>query len=43
VRAEATVWRVPGELFLGVLEESGAPPTALVEGIADRLATGRAI
>jgi MFS family permease len=42
VSSEATVWRIPGELFLGVLEESGSPPTALVEGIADRLATGRA-
>ncbi len=40
---DATVWRIPGETFLAVLEESGAPPTALVQGIADRLAAGRSI
>jgi predicted MFS family arabinose efflux permease len=35
----ATVlWRLPGAVFLDVLEESAAPPTALVEAIADRLA-----
>lgn len=40
---DATVWRIPGDTFLAVLEESGAPPTALVQGIADRLAAGRSI
>ncbi len=34
----ATVWRIPGDDFLSNLEAAGAPPDALVEGIADRLA-----
>jgi len=34
----ATVWRIPGDVFLTSLEDAGAPPAALVEGIADRLA-----
>lgn len=37
------VWRIPGPMFLAVLEDSGSPPSALVEGIADRLATGSAL
>ncbi|MDJ0770235.1 MAG: MFS transporter [Ilumatobacter sp.] len=36
---DADVWRIPGGLFLDVLEETGAPPSALLQGIADRLAT----
>ena len=36
----AVVWRIPGRVFLDVLEETGAAPTALLGGIADRLAAG---
>jgi len=32
------LWRIPGQDFLDALEETGAPPSALVDGIADRLA-----
>jgi MFS family permease len=39
---DATVWRIPGRTFLDVLEVSGAAPSALVQGIADRLAMVRA-
>jgi MFS family permease len=39
----SVVWRIPGDVFLAVLDESGSPPTALVEGVAARLATGRAV
>jgi Cyclic nucleotide-binding domain/Transmembrane secretion effector len=39
---DATVWRVPGRTFIDVLEASGAAPSALVQGIADRLAMVRA-
>lgn len=35
---DATVWRIPGQTFIDALEESGAAPSALVQGIADRLA-----
>ena len=35
---DATVWRIPGRTFSDALEESGAAPSALVQGIADRLA-----
>ena len=38
---DATLWRIPGETFLDVLEDAGAPPSALVDGIADRLAAHR--
>lgn len=34
----ATVWRIPGDVFVAAIEESGAAPSALVQGIADRLA-----
>jgi predicted MFS family arabinose efflux permease len=37
-RDDVLVWRIPGQLFLDVLEDSGAAPSALTEGIADRLA-----
>jgi len=40
--SDAIVWRIPGDTFLDALEESGAPPSALVDGIADRLAAHRA-
>jgi MFS family permease len=36
------VWRIPGAVFLDALDDAGAPPSALLEGIADRLATHRA-
>lgn len=35
---DCTLWRIPGATFLSVLEEAGAPPSALVDGMADRLA-----
>ncbi len=38
---DARVWRIPGTEFLDALEETGAAPSALVEGIADRLAVHR--
>ena len=38
---DATLWRIPGSTFLSVLEESGSAPSALMDGIADRLATHR--
>ena len=37
--APSTLWRIDGELFLAVLETAGAAPSALLDGIADRLAT----
>lgn len=36
---DSTLWRIDGEVFLEVLEGAGAPPSALLDGIADRLAT----
>lgn len=38
----ATVWRIPGDVFVAALDESGAAPSALLSGIADRLARGAA-
>jgi len=35
------LWRIPGDVFLAALEDAGAPPSALVDGIADRLAAHR--
>ncbi len=35
------VWRIPGEVFLDALDETGAAPSALVEAMAARLATHR--
>lgn len=35
---DVRLWRIPGQDFLDALEETGAPPSALVDGIADRLA-----
>ncbi len=37
----STLWRIDGEMFLAVLETAGAAPSALLDGIADRLATHR--
>jgi predicted MFS family arabinose efflux permease len=39
--ADTRLWRIPGSTFLSVLEDAGAPPSALVESIADRLSTHR--
>ncbi len=39
----STVWRIPGDVFLAALEDAAAPPDALVQAIADRLAAGRAV
>ena len=38
---DATLWCIPGETFLAVLEHAGSAPSALLDGIADRLATHR--
>lgn len=38
---DATLWRIPGETFLSVLENAGSAPSALLDGIADRLASHR--
>jgi len=35
------LWRIPGDVFLSALEDAGAPPSALVDGMADRLAAHR--
>jgi MFS family permease len=35
---DAVAWRIPGETFLGALQESASEPTALIEVMADRLA-----
>jgi Cyclic nucleotide-binding domain/Transmembrane secretion effector len=40
-KSDASVWRIPGRTFTNALEESGAAPSALVQGIADRLAMNR--
>ena len=39
--AETVLWRIPGSTFLSVLEDAGAPPSALLDSIADRLSTHR--
>jgi MFS family permease len=38
---DTMLWRLPGETFLAVLDNAGAAPSALLDGIADRLATHR--
>ena len=38
---DAVLWRIPGATFLEVLENAGAPPSALLDSIADRLSTHR--
>ncbi len=38
---ETVLWRIPGSTFLSVLEDAGAPPSALLDSIADRLSTHR--
>jgi predicted MFS family arabinose efflux permease len=37
--APTTVWRIPGDVFLDALDDSSAPPSALLEAMADRLAS----
>lgn len=41
-RSAALVWRVPGDVFLSALQDSGDAPAALLDGIAERLARGAA-
>jgi CRP/FNR family cyclic AMP-dependent transcriptional regulator len=38
---ETVLWRIPGSTFLSALEDAGAPPSALLDSIADRLSTHR--
>ena len=38
---DARLWQISGATFLSVLEGAGAPPSALVDGMANRLATHR--
>lgn len=38
---ETVLWRIPGQTFLSALEDAGAPPSALLDSIADRLSTHR--
>ena len=38
---DAVLWRIPGATFLEILENAGAPPSALLDSIADRLSTHR--
>ena len=33
------LWRIPGEVFLDALDDAGAPPSALLDAMADRLAS----
>jgi hypothetical protein len=40
--ADGHLWRIPGDVFLAALEDSGSPSSALLDGIADRLARGAA-
>lgn len=40
--ADGRLWRIPGDVFLAALEDSGSPSSALLDGIADRLARGAA-
>jgi hypothetical protein len=35
------VWEIPGDVFLDALDDAGAAPSALVDAMADRLATHR--
>ncbi len=37
-----TLWRIPGDVFLDALDDAGAAPSALVDAMADRLASHRA-
>lgn len=39
--SDTTLWCIPGETFLSVLESTGSAPSALLDGIADRLAVTR--
>jgi MFS family permease len=40
--APSVVWEIPGDVFLDALDDAGAAPSALVDAMADRLATHRA-
>jgi hypothetical protein len=35
------LWRIPGDVFLDALDDAGAAPSALVDAMADRLASHR--
>jgi MFS family permease len=37
----AEVWRIPGDVFLGALQEQAAPPASLIDAMTDRLARSR--
>ena len=39
---DSMLWRIPGQTFLSVLKSAGSPPSALLDGIADRLANAEA-
>ena len=41
VVADTVLWRIPGQTFLSVLKSAGSMPSALLDGIADRLARQR--
>ena len=34
-----TVWQIPGEVFLDALDDAGAAPSALLEAMAERIAS----
>ena len=34
-----TLWQIPGDVFLDALDDAGAAPSALVDAMADRLAS----
>jgi CRP-like cAMP-binding protein len=35
----STVWQIPGDVFLDALDDAGAAPSALLDAMADRLAS----
>jgi MFS family permease len=39
--APTTLWQIPGDVFLDALDDAGAAPSALVDAMADRLASHR--
>jgi predicted MFS family arabinose efflux permease len=39
--SDGLVWRIPGDAFLAALGETGAPPSALMDEMTDRLAAHR--
>ncbi len=36
---QTTVWQIPGDVFLDALDDAGAAPSALLDAMADRLAS----